>query len=189
MRRAQNMAAKGLFSREESRNFLLTKGGGSKLKEVAFLMTECFASIPADPVIRLLEGGKPLGARAPVPKRRRSGTAARGGDTHPPSAPPPGRRPGLVRGEPCPSAEPRSQGQEEECQERKRNMDYVIAPPQRRTPSASPPRGRACAKASRRPRAATPRAPAAARPSRRSARAQRRDAAARRRQSACRRFL
>ena len=28
-------------------------------------MTECFASIPADPVIRLLEGGKLLGARAP----------------------------------------------------------------------------------------------------------------------------
>ena len=68
MRRAQNMAAKGLFSREESRNFLLTKGGGSKLKEVAFLMTECFASIPADPVIRLLEGGKLLGARAPRPE-------------------------------------------------------------------------------------------------------------------------
>ena len=68
MRRAQNMAARGLFSREESRNFLLTKGGGSKLKEVAFLMTECFASIPADPVIRLLEGGKLLGARAPRPE-------------------------------------------------------------------------------------------------------------------------
>ena len=68
MRRAQNMAARGLFSGEESRNFLLTKGGGSKLKEVAFLMTECFASIPADPVIRLLEGGKLLGARAPRPE-------------------------------------------------------------------------------------------------------------------------
>ena len=64
MRRSHNMAARGEFSGESNRDFILTKMGGSKHKTIARLLKNCFAEIPADPVTRL-RGGELLGARAP----------------------------------------------------------------------------------------------------------------------------